>query len=62
MGNSKLQELENSVPFLAGGGEMGARAREFDWSATPIGAPDIWPQALRIAMRILLNTNHPMLI
>lgn len=64
LGNPKLQELDqgNSVSFLAGGGEMGVRVREFDWSATTIGAPDTWPQALRIAMRILLNTNHPMLI
>jgi hypothetical protein len=48
--------------FLAGGGEMGALTRAHDWSATPIGPPDIWPQSLRTAVRILLNTNHPMFI
>ena len=48
--------------FLAGGGEMGALTRAHDWSATPIGAPDNWPQSLRTAVRILLNTNHPMFI
>jgi len=48
--------------FLAGGGEMGALTRAHDWSATPIGAPDTWPQSLRTAVRILLNTNHPMFI
>jgi PAS domain S-box-containing protein len=48
--------------FLAGGGEMGALTRAHDWSATPIGAPDSWPQSLRTAVRILLNTNHPMFI
>ena len=41
---------------------MGALTRAHDWSATPIGAPDIWPQSLRTAVRILLNTNHPMFI
>jgi PAS domain S-box-containing protein len=48
--------------FLAGGGEMGALTRAHDWSATAIGAPDGWPQSLRTAVRILLNTNHPMFI
>jgi PAS domain S-box-containing protein len=48
--------------FLADGGEMGALTRAHDWSATPIGTPDSWPQSLRTAVRILLNTNHPMFI
>jgi PAS domain S-box-containing protein len=50
------------VDFLAGGGEMGALMRAHDWSGTPIGAPETWPQSLRTAVRILLNTNHPMFI
>src|SRR5665811_1105863 len=48
--------------FLAGGGEMGALTRAHDWSATPLGKPETWPQSLRTAVRILLNTNHPMFI
>ena len=51
-----------SADFLAGGGEMGALTRAYDWSATPLGKPEIWPQSLRTAVRILLNTNHPMFI
>jgi hypothetical protein len=51
-----------NADFLAGGGEMGALTRAHDWSKTPIGAPDTWPQSLRTAVRILLNTNHPMFI
>jgi PAS domain S-box-containing protein len=41
---------------------MGQLTRDFDWSATPIGSPETWPQSLRTAVRILLNTNHPMFI
>ncbi|HEV7880329.1 PAS domain-containing protein [Bradyrhizobium sp.] len=48
--------------FLAGGGEMGALMRAHDWSAAPIGPPDGWPQSLRTAVRIVLNTNQPMFI
>src|SRR5882672_9362053 len=52
----------SSADFLAGGGEMGALTRAYDWSASPLGPPEAWPQSLRTAVRILLNTNHPMFI
>src|ERR1043166_3894385 len=55
-------QRSNRADFLAGGGEMGQLTRDFDWSATPIGSPETWPQSLRTAVRILLNTNHPMFI
>jgi PAS domain S-box-containing protein len=51
-----------SADFLAGGGEMGALMRAYDWSVSPLGKPETWPQSLRTALRILLNTNHPMFI
>jgi PAS domain S-box-containing protein len=53
---------QNPADFLAGGGEMGALTRSFDWSKTRLGKPESWPQSLRTAVRILLNTNHPMFI
>jgi signal transduction histidine kinase/CheY-like chemotaxis protein len=48
--------------FLAGGGEMGALIRAKDWAATPLGPPSDWPQGLKIAVRLLLSTGHPMFI
>jgi PAS domain S-box-containing protein len=48
--------------FLAGGGEMGALMRAHDWSRTSLGPPRLWPQPLRITVRIMLNTGHPMYI
>jgi PAS domain S-box-containing protein len=41
---------------------MGALMRAHNWASSPLGAPDQWPQSLRTAVRILLNTNHPMFI
>jgi PAS domain S-box-containing protein len=55
-------QKSSSEDFLAGGGQMGALTRAFNWSATPLGKPETWPQSLRTAVRILLNTNHPMFI
>ena len=48
--------------FLAGGGEMGALIRAHDWTRTPLGPPDAWPQSLRTAARLMLNTRHPIYI
>ena len=36
--------------------------RAHDWANSSLGSPDTWPQALRTAVRILLNTGHPMYI
>lgn len=48
--------------FLSGGGEMGALMRAHDWSRSSLGSPNMWPQALRTAVRLMLNTGHPMYI
>ena len=48
--------------LLAGGGEMGRRMREHDWSRTRLGAPQDWPQPLRTAARIVLASRQPMCV
>ncbi len=47
---------------LAGGGEMGALIRAFDWSATALGAIENWPGDLRTAVSICLNSQFPILL
>src|ERR1700709_1200624 len=54
--------VTSSADFLAGGGEMGALMRAHDWSANTLGRPEAWPQSLRTAVRLMLNSNHPMFI
>lgn len=48
--------------FLAGGGETGALIRSKDWSQTPLGPIDSWPQSLKISLRIVLSSRYPMFI
>ena len=48
--------------FLAGGGEMGALTRAYDWSGTPLGLPETWSQSLRVTVRLVLTSRHPMFI
>lgn len=50
------------INFLAGGGELGALIRAHDWASTPLGPPERWPQSLRLTVRLMLNTHHPMFI
>lgn len=47
---------------LAGGGEMGALIRSLDWSMTPLGPVESWPQSLRTSVSICLASHFPMLI
>ena len=48
--------------FLSGGGEMGARMRAHDWSTSPLGEPETWPQSLRALVRLMLNAKQAMFI
>ncbi|MEO8115898.1 MAG: HWE histidine kinase domain-containing protein, partial [Phenylobacterium sp.] len=48
--------------FLGDGGEMGGLIRAYDWAASPIGAPETWPQSLKTAVRLMLTSRHPMFI
>ena len=41
---------------------MGALTRAYDWTKTPLGPPDGWPQSLKTAVRLLLTSQHPMFI
>jgi two-component sensor histidine kinase/PAS domain-containing protein len=47
---------------LSAGGELGALIRATDWSKTPVGSVEGWPQSLRTALGILLHSGCPMYI
>src|SRR5690349_8156359 len=50
-------QTSSRFTFLAGGGEMGARMREMDWSHTKLGAVETWPQSLRSTVSMLLPSK-----
>jgi signal transduction histidine kinase/CheY-like chemotaxis protein len=50
------------LEFLQSGGECGARMRALDWSTSPLGAPDSWPQSLRVVVSLLLQSRFPMFV
>ena len=38
---------------------MGARIRAFDWDRHPLGPPQRWPGALRMALSLCLHSSFP---
>jgi len=56
--NAKIgRGITASPDFLAGGGEIGALMRAKLWSGTPLGPPETWPGALKMVVRICLNSR-----
>jgi GAF domain-containing protein len=51
-----------SPDFLSGGGNMGAAIRSHDWNQTVLGAPQFWPQSLRSALSICLESQFQIAI
>ncbi|MGD0677126.1 MAG: ATP-binding protein [Polyangiaceae bacterium] len=47
---------------FAGQGEMASLIRATDWSGTPVGAVESWPQSLRTAVSICLGSRHPIVL
>jgi len=54
--------MAEPAQFLAGGGNLGALMREKDWSSSPLGPPDSWPQSLRTVVGLLLQSRFPMFV
>ena len=51
-----------NLAFLDGGGQVGALMRAHDWSSSPLGHPQTWPQSLRSVVGLLLNSKFPMFV
>ena len=48
--------------FLDNGGETGVLIRWFDWSSTPLGPIEGWPQSLRTTVGLALRTPLPVVM
>ena len=47
---------------IFGTGEMADLTRSFDWSQTPVGPVEQWPDALLITVNTILASRHPMFL
>src|SRR6266511_1695658 len=48
--------------WLTGGCEMGKLIREMDWSRTPLGPIESWPQSLRSSVSMLLPSKAQIIL
>jgi signal transduction histidine kinase len=55
-----LKTRKIDYPFMEGGGEMGALMRAKDWSLTPVGPVELWPQSLKFTVRNILRSKFAM--
>lgn len=56
------QTITGAPSWLAGGGKMGQVVRTKDWSKTPLGPIEMWPQSLRTTISLCLASNFPISI
>jgi len=54
--------LPTTPKFLDGGGSVAALMRSNDWSESPLGPPESWPQPLRTVVELLLQSQFPMFV
>ncbi len=54
--------LTSNRSFLETDGEMSRLFREKDWSKTPLGAVELWPQSLRTLVGSMLRSTFPTFI
>jgi signal transduction histidine kinase len=61
-GQSTASWTEAAARVFPDGGELGALCRAKDWSATPLGPVEGWPQSLKTAVSIALSSSFPMIV
>src|ERR1700722_17776482 len=57
--SSSFIALASPEDWLVGGGEMGKLIRSMDWSKSPLGPIESWPQSLRTTVGLCLASNFP---
>jgi PAS domain S-box-containing protein len=59
---SSAKNSRRKTRQIFGDGEMAELTRRFDWSKTPVGPIDAWPDTLLTTVNLLLATRHPMFL
>jgi len=57
-----IEQYQLVEQIFAGNSEMARLMRSHDWSQTPLGAVETWPQSLKTAIRIVLGSRYPMFV
>jgi PAS domain S-box-containing protein len=55
-------KFDTPLAFFAGDTEMARLFRHHDWSDSPLGPPEQWPQSLRSVVQLMLGSAFPMFV
>ncbi|WP_411034211.1 response regulator [Shinella sp. BYT-45] len=56
------RDVGSRYPFLSGGGDAAGLIAAFDWTATPIGPLEDWPQTLKTTVSLMLRSPVPIVL
>jgi signal transduction histidine kinase/FixJ family two-component response regulator len=59
LANQSNNDSRGDAAFIVNGGETGALIRSLDWGTTRLGPARDWPQSLRTAINICVNSRFP---
>jgi PAS domain S-box-containing protein len=59
--NAEDQPSE-TIPWLVGGGAMGALMRSKQWQGTPLGPIENWPQSLKVTAGICISSRFDLIV
>lgn len=62
LGEGLNDAVDSRYPFLSGGGDAALLIGAFDWSRTPVGPLDGWPQSLKTTVGFLLRSPVPIVL
>ena len=54
--------VDPQLAFLGGPSGMAKLMREHDWSQSPLGLPQRWPQSLRSGVNLMMGSGFPMFV
>ncbi len=57
-----LRMIASDLPFFSGNTPTARLMREKDWSGSPLGLPQQWPQPLRSVVSLMLGSPFPMFV
>jgi PAS domain S-box-containing protein len=57
--NAEPKSTATVPEWPLGGSEMAGRIRHHDWASSPLGAPGGWPEHLRAAVQLILDSTEP---
>ncbi|MEH3086591.1 MAG: PAS domain-containing protein [Xylophilus ampelinus] len=53
---------DSPIPFLAGGGRATELILARDWTGHPLGPPSAWPEGLKVALSLVVNSSESMIL